>query len=204
MILSNPTNENVSFKVKPGETCKKPYAPIRYGATFVNWYYDGKIWDFKNNKVNANITLTARWEFEKYTIEYDLSGGRYDGFLTTEYTVETETIILGTPTKDDCRFAGWYLDGELVTEIPTGTSGNLKLVADFYGPDARVPSSETAYVRTWDNDNNITVRLTDDNNAPLTVEIDFNKAWDLVKVDQGGKVKYVYTYKDGDNHPRNS
>lgn len=186
------------INVKPGETFRSPYAPIMSGATFVGWYYKGKAWDFRNGKIESDMTLIARWEYDKYTIEYDLSGGRYDGLLTTEYTIETDTIILGEPVRDGCRFAGWYLDGKLVTEIPKGTKGDLKLVADFYGPDVTVQGSKTAYARTWDNTNNITVRLTDTDNAPLTVTIDFNKQWDTVKVDQGGKIKYVKTYKDGD------
>lgn len=184
--------------VKPGETCDKPYAPLRFGAEFAGWYFDDILWNFKTNKIDSDITLTAKWNFIEYIIDYDLSGGRFSSSLPNSYTVETETIVLTDATKDGCKFAGWYLNGKLVTEIPKGSSGNLHLVADFYGPDATVPGSETATARTWDNNNNITVKLTADTTDPMTVRIDFNKQWQTVKVQQGNKIDYVDTYTEGD------
>ena len=100
--------------VQPGKTVDKPYDPIRKAANFAGWSYGDKIWNFKNNKVNQDITLTARWDFIEYVISYDLSGGTVSSDLPDSYTIETDTIILTDATKEGCKFAGWYLDGKLI------------------------------------------------------------------------------------------
>lgn len=187
-----------SANVKPGKTCDIPYAPLRSGATFAGWYYKGNPWNFNTDKVTSDITLVAKWDYLSYNIEYDLSGGTLPENMPTSYTVNSETIVLSAPTRENCRFAGWYHKGKLVTEIPKGSTGDILLVADFYGPDATVPDSQTAAARTWDNDKNITVRLTADTSDAMTVRLDFTKPWQTVKVEQGGKVEYVDTYAQGD------
>jgi len=51
------------------------------------------------------------------------------------YTVESETIPLPRPYKNDAVFAGWYLNenftGTPIYEIPTGTSTNIILYAKW-------------------------------------------------------------------------
>ncbi|MBO5009116.1 MAG: InlB B-repeat-containing protein [Clostridia bacterium] len=187
-----------SANVKPGKTCDIPYSPLRSGATFAGWYYKGNPWNFNTDKVTSDITLVAKWDYLSYNIEYDLSGGTLPENMPTSYTVNSETIVLSAPIRENCRFAGWYHKGKLVTEIPKGSTGDILLVADFYGPDATVPDSQTAAARTWDNDKNITVRLTADTSDAMTVRLDFTKPWQTVKVEQGGKVEYVDTYAEGD------
>ena len=125
--------------VKPGKTCDIPYSPLRSGATFAGWYYKGNPWNFNTDKVTSDITLVAKWDYLSYNIEYDLSGGTLLENMPTSYTVNSETIVLSAPTRENCRFAGWYHKGKLVTEIPKGSTGDILLVADFYGPDATVP-----------------------------------------------------------------
>ncbi len=187
-----------SAVVKPGELCKKPYDPVKRGYKFSAWYYEDIKWNFNTDKVNDNITLKAKYTPVSYTITYDRAGGTPTETLPTTYTVESETIVFPALTKEDCTFAGWYSNGKLITEIPAGSTGNFSLVADFYGPDATVKDSETASVRTWNNGTDITVKLTDKSDEPLTVSIDFPKPWHTVKVLQGKTVKYVETYMDGD------
>ena len=52
-----------------GEKIKKPSDPIkpndsRYEYSFVGWYLGDYAWDFDNDTVSEDITLTAKWEIE--------------------------------------------------------------------------------------------------------------------------------------------
>ena len=184
--------------VKPGELCKKPYDPTKRGYKFSAWYYDDIKWNFATNKVNDNITLKAVYTPIDYTISYTLSGGTATQPLPTTYTVENDTIVLPALTREGCTFAGWYSNGKLITEIPKGTTGNYVLVADFYGPNATVQNDSTASVRTWDNVNNIEVKLTASTDEALTVTVDVTKPWSIVKVVQGNSKRYLEVQTDGD------
>jgi len=50
-----------SQKVDKDGKIKKPTDPTRDGYEFVAWEYEGEEWDF-NDKVKANMTLTAKWK----------------------------------------------------------------------------------------------------------------------------------------------
>lgn len=196
---SNGGTDVNSVQVKPGETVRAPYAPLLYGATFDAWYYNGKVWNFRTAKVNSDITLVAKWIYDEYNIYYELSGGSITSPLPQSYTVETDTIVLPALTKANCKFAGWYLDGNQITEIPKGSTGDIYLVADFFGPDATVKDSQEASARTWDNGDTIDVKLTADTDKSLTVSVDLTgRNWDTVRIDQGGKVTHVKTHTEGD------
>jgi len=70
-------------------------------------------------------------KFEFWKISYDLAGGSAKG-LVNYYHRETGTITLPTPTWNIYHeFKGWTLNGEVVTEIPAGTKGDLHLVATW-------------------------------------------------------------------------
>lgn len=105
----------------------------REGYEFGGWY------DNDNNKITEipsdiaqNISVTAKW-LQLYTIKYNLNGGINAESNPTSYTVETETITLGAPTKNDTNstFLGWYNDsGESITEIkPSETVANITVTA---------------------------------------------------------------------------
>ena len=51
-------------KVKKGGYAERPAEPTRNGRTFAGWYYDAEYterWDFENDKVEDNMTLSAKW-----------------------------------------------------------------------------------------------------------------------------------------------
>ena len=47
------------------------------------------------------------------------------------YTVSTDTITLLNPECDGYTFLGWYLNGQVITEIAKGTTGNIILTAKW-------------------------------------------------------------------------
>lgn len=71
--------------------------------------------------------------YEFWTISYDLGSDQASlKGAVTEYNKDTGTITLPTPTWNMYHdFAGWELNGQIVTEIPAGTTGNLTLKATW-------------------------------------------------------------------------
>lgn len=103
------------------------------GYEFAGWY------DNENNKITEiasdtmeNIYVTAKW-LQLYTITYNLNGGENNTNNPTSYTVETETITLGIPTKNSSTFLGWYNEsGDKITEIkPSETAANITVTASW-------------------------------------------------------------------------
>ncbi|MDE6214060.1 MAG: InlB B-repeat-containing protein [Lachnospiraceae bacterium] len=69
-----------------------------------------------------------------YTITYVLNGGTNSVFNPSTYTSESDTIILGSATRDGYRFEGWYKDAACtvrVTQIVKGSTGNITLYAKW-------------------------------------------------------------------------
>ncbi|MGN1227249.1 MAG: leucine-rich repeat protein [Christensenellales bacterium] len=49
-------------QVKENELITKPTNPTQDDFTFIGWYYGDEEWSFTENKVNQDLTLTAKWE----------------------------------------------------------------------------------------------------------------------------------------------
>lgn len=81
---------------------------------------------------NGSVTVTANARPITYTISYNLDGGTNYVGAPTNYNIETETIVLGTPTKSHYHFEGWTnAGGSSVTSIPLGSTGNITLTAHW-------------------------------------------------------------------------
>lgn len=96
-------------------------------VTLTNWEIV-KTKDFKV-KVPKGTTLT-----NTYKIEYVLNGGTQNDQNPTEYKVgETKEIL--APTKGEVEFLGWFnnekFEGEAITSLPKGLSGDYKLYAKW-------------------------------------------------------------------------
>ena len=115
----------------------------RKGYVFVGW--DKEIPD---TLPEGGIYVTAQW-VEGYAINYYFAG---DGINNPDnpytYYSESQTIVLATPTcyADDGTemvFVGWFdLDGNLVTEIPTGSTGEKTFIAIWTYPEPEEPGEE--------------------------------------------------------------
>ena len=100
---------------------------------FIGWF------DSENRQVTeikagstGNIELTACYVAIDYAIEYVLNGGINQEDNPSKYNVETNDILLLAPTKVGYTFLGWLNENnEQVTEIKTGSTGNIVLVANW-------------------------------------------------------------------------
>ena len=74
--------------------------------------------------------LKGETETNSYKINYTLNGGENNPNNPTTYKVG-ETPKLLNPTNGTVEFLGWYLNGELITELPLGLSGDINVVAKW-------------------------------------------------------------------------
>ena len=113
-----------------GTAITAPADPTKTGYTFAGW--DRAI---PATMPAENLTITAQWTVNQYTIAYDLAGGTAEGNPDT-YTIETGAFTLKNPTKSGYTFTGWSgtgLDGEnnMTVTIPTGSTGNRTYTAHW-------------------------------------------------------------------------
>ena len=89
-------------------------APIRTGYTFGGWSDGANTYGEAANYTvgTENITLTALWTPDVYTVSYDWNGGTGSSTSNTSYTVGNSAITLplvGDHTKDGYEFNGWAI-----------------------------------------------------------------------------------------------
>ncbi|MBQ6479425.1 MAG: InlB B-repeat-containing protein [Erysipelotrichaceae bacterium] len=120
-------------------------SPTRKGYTFSGWYtmngIDNGKWGTKVSSVSSksagSITLYARWTPVKYTIKYNLNGGKNPKGVVTSYYVYTETFDLPVPEKKGYAFTGWYItenkivSDELIASVEQGSTRNYTLTASY-------------------------------------------------------------------------
>lgn len=119
------------------------------GYEFVGWHKKAKVtgnneyYEVSGSKAKfkyngeEEMFVYARFDVVTYGITVNLNGGTLaDGETIPEtYDIETETITLPAPTKENATFAGWEnADGETVTAITKGTTGEITLTAKWKAP----------------------------------------------------------------------
>ena len=118
-------------QVEEGTNAIPPTAPEREGYTF-------KGWSGSYEKIMADTTLTAEYTPTEYTITYvlNVNGAINAESNPTKYTIESDKIVFADPTCEGYLFRGWYdnsrFNGEKITEIPKGSTGNLTLYAKWH------------------------------------------------------------------------
>ena len=90
--------------VQAGETAIEPDVPSRQGYQFTDWYLDDTKYGF-NAAVTGDMTLTARWTVNQYTITFDTDGGSEVAPITQGYG--TTITAPEAPTKSGYTFMGW-------------------------------------------------------------------------------------------------
>ena len=97
-------SEVASQTVPYGGQAAAPAVPAKPGYTFAGWYLDGKAYDF-DAPVTENLTLTANWTVNRYTITFDTDGGSAIAPITQDYG--TAVTAPADPTRTGYTFAGW-------------------------------------------------------------------------------------------------
>ena len=83
-----------------GTAITAPANPTRKGYTFIGW--DKAI---PATMPAENVTITAKWEINQYTITFDTAGGSTVAPITQDYG--TAITAPANPTKEGYTFIGW-------------------------------------------------------------------------------------------------
>ena len=92
-----------------GTAITAPEAPEREGYTFIGWDRD-----IPEIMPAENITVTAQWEINQYTITFDTAGGSEITPITQDY--DTAITAPADPTREGYTFIGW--DKAIPTTMP--------------------------------------------------------------------------------------
>ena len=111
-----------------GTVITAPEAPTREGYTFIGW--DKEI---PTTMPAENMTVTAQWEINQYTITFDTNGGSEIAPITQDYG--TAITAPADPTREGYTFIGW--DMEIPTTMP---AENMTLKAQW--KDTEKPTGE--------------------------------------------------------------
>ena len=86
-----------------GTNIAAPADPTRDGYTFIGW--DREI---PTTMPAENMTVTAQWEIDRYTITFDTAGGSEIAPITQDYG--TAITAPADPTREGYTFIGWDRD----------------------------------------------------------------------------------------------
>lgn len=120
--------------VKSGEKAVLPDDPTLKGYTFAFWYLgddeeNATAYDF-DTPVTGDITLTAKWNINKYTVTFNSYGGTpVPPAQEVEYGL-TATEPATAPTKTGYTFDGWYL-GDEKYDFSDAVEQNITLYANW-------------------------------------------------------------------------
>ena len=111
-----------------GSVITAPADPTREGYTFIGW--DREI---PETMPAENMTVTAQWEINQYTITFDTAGGSEIAPVTQDYG--TNITAPADPTREGYTFIGW--DRGIPTTMP---AENMTVTARW--KDSEKPTGE--------------------------------------------------------------
>ena len=150
-----------------GTAIAAPADPTREGYTFIGW--DREI---PANMPAENVTLTAQWEINRYTVTFDTNGGSEIAPITQDYG--TAITAPADPTREGYTFIGW--DKAIPATMP---AENVTVTAQWQLA-ARMPDRELViYYKSVGRLNTITedpslVEYTSSDESVVTVDKDGN------------------------------
>ena len=172
----------INIIVKKGESFKAPAAeglprPDGISADALLWWKDEKGNYYKpGDTVPAeNITITAQWKINQYTITFDTAGGSEIAPITQDYG--TAITAPANPTREGYTFMGW--DKEIPQTMP---AENITITAQW--KDTENPTGEISVgTSKWNTLlNNITFGLFFNETQTVTVDASDNSG-DEVKIE---------------------
>ena len=105
----------VASQIRANTPADQPADPTKEGYTFIGWYNGESEWNFET-PVTADLTLTAKWQVNQYTITFKPENGGQDIVIKQDYG--TAITAPANPTKTGYTFAGW--DKTIPTTMPAG------------------------------------------------------------------------------------
>ena len=150
-----------------GTAITAPAGPTREGYTFIGW--DREI---PETMPAENVTVTAQWEINRYTVTFDTNGGSEIAPITQDYG--TAITAPADPTREGYTFIGW--DKAIPATMP---AENVTVTAQWQLA-ARMPDRELViYYKSVGRLNTITedpslIEYTSSDESVVTVDKDGN------------------------------
>ena len=139
-------------------------ATAKEGYTFDGWYTEAnEKFDF-STAVKSDLTLTARYTANNYTITVALNGGAFENEADATVSVQYDSAYaLAEPTRAGYTFAGYTVDGIPFDTAGTYTRANNIVVTANWTKDAY-----TVTFKDFDTDTEISVVEGIEYNASIT------------------------------------
>ena len=175
-----------------GTEITAPDNPTREGYTFIGW--DRDIPEIMSAE---NITVTAQWEINRYTITFDTAGGSEIATITQDYG--TEITAPADPTREGYTFIGW--DKAIPTTMP---AENITVTAqwkDSEKPTGEIKINENSWKAFLNNitfglffkdTQTVTITAADNSGETVTVEYLLSDK-ELTKAELDGMTFTAYT-----------
>ena len=175
-----------------GTAITAPDNPTREGYTFIGWDRD-----IPEIMPAENITVTAQWEINRYTITFDTAGGSDIAPITQDYG--TNITAPADPTREGYTFIGW--DKAIPTTMP---AENITVTAqwkDSEKPTGEIKINENSWKAFLNNitfglffkdTQTVTINAADNSGETVTVEYLLSDK-ELTKAELDGMTFTVYT-----------
>ena len=175
-----------------GTAITAPADPTREGYTFIGWDRD-----IPEIMPAENITVTAQWEINRYTITFDTNGGSEIAPITQDYG--TNITAPADPTREGYTFIGW--DKAIPTTMP---AENITVTAqwkDSEKPTGEIKINENSWKAFLNNitfglffkdTQTVTINAADNSGETVTVEFLLSDK-ELTKAELDGMTFTAYT-----------
>ncbi len=175
-----------------GTEITAPDNPTRKGYTFIGW--DTEI---PKTVPAENMTVTAQWEINRYTITFDTAGGSDIAPITQDYG--TNITAPADPTREGYTFIGW--DKAIPTTMP---AENITVTAqwkDSEKPTGEIKINENSWKAFLNNitfglffkdTQTVTINAADNSGESVTVEYLLSDK-ELTKTELDGMAFTAYT-----------
>ena len=175
-----------------GTPITAPADPTREGYTFIGW--DREI---PTTMPAEDMTVTAQWEINRYTITFDTAGGSEIAPITQDYG--TNITAPADPTREGYTFIGW--DKAIPTTMP---AENITVTAqwkDSEKPTGEIKINENSWKAFLNNitfglffkdTQTVTITAADNSGETVTVEYLLSDK-ELTKAELDGMTFTAYT-----------
>ena len=177
--------------IKDGDKAERPQLE-REGYTLKGWYCNGEEWRFNSDVVLNEMTLTAEWIANDYTVSFNT--GIADTLPNQTITFDSN-YSLPTLERTGYTFKGWEYNGKLVTANKWNITENATLVAQWEVNKYTIVLDANGGIVSQ---NNISVLYGEDFKLPVpTNDFGIFKGWyynDTKITDENGNSLNVWEY----------